>query len=161
MDFFLFLLFSLLAPPILVHRLRWLRFFWATHPSARFALCSCAMALSGRVARSTWTPITPRIAAVTRTAPQISRRCFITSTATQSVLARARASSKSVLTPARAFSISCTARASTQEAPNSQAYLNSGAIAGGRNLEDVKKVLVIGSGGLSIGQAGEFDYSGN
>lgn len=25
---------------------------------------------------------------------------------------------------------------------------------------DVKKVLVIGSGGLSIGQAGEFDYSG-
>jgi hypothetical protein len=27
-------------------------------------------------------------------------------------------------------------------------------------LEDVQKVLVIGSGGLSIGQAGEFDYSG-
>jgi len=26
---------------------------------------------------------------------------------------------------------------------------------------DVKKVLVLGSGGLSIGQAGEFDYSGN
>jgi len=26
--------------------------------------------------------------------------------------------------------------------------------------EDVKKVLVLGSGGLSIGQAGEFDYSG-
>ena len=25
---------------------------------------------------------------------------------------------------------------------------------------DVKKVLVIGSGGLTIGQAGEFDYSG-
>jgi len=25
---------------------------------------------------------------------------------------------------------------------------------------DVKKVLVIGSGGLAIGQAGEFDYSG-
>ena len=30
----------------------------------------------------------------------------------------------------------------------------------GKNLVDVKKVLVIGSGGLSIGQAGEFDYSG-
>lgn len=29
-----------------------------------------------------------------------------------------------------------------------------------RRLVDVKKVLVIGSGGLSIGQAGEFDYSG-
>ncbi|KAJ2113359.1 carbamoyl-phosphate synthase (glutamine-hydrolyzing) cpa2, partial [Coemansia sp. RSA 788] len=26
---------------------------------------------------------------------------------------------------------------------------------------DVKKVLVVGSGGLSIGQAGEFDYSGS
>lgn len=48
----------------------------------------------------------------------------------------------------------------TQEAPNAQAYLKSGAIAGARDLVDVKKVLVIGSGGLSIGQAGEFDYSG-
>jgi len=51
-------------------------------------------------------------------------------------------------------------RNATQEAPNAQAYLNSGAIAGARDLVDVKKVLVIGSGGLSIGQAGEFDYSG-
>lgn len=50
--------------------------------------------------------------------------------------------------------------ASSQEAPSAQAYLSSGVIAGGRNLVDVKKVLVIGSGGLSIGQAGEFDYSG-
>ena len=48
----------------------------------------------------------------------------------------------------------------TQEAPNAQAYLNSGVIAGARDLVDVKKVLVIGSGGLAIGQAGEFDYSG-
>jgi carbamoyl-phosphate synthase large subunit len=48
----------------------------------------------------------------------------------------------------------------TEEAPNAQAYLNSGAIAGARDLVDVKKVLVIGSGGLAIGQAGEFDYSG-
>ena len=30
-----------------------------------------------------------------------------------------------------------------------------------QNLVDVSKVLVIGSGGLSIGQAGEFDYSGS
>lgn len=28
-------------------------------------------------------------------------------------------------------------------------------------LVDVKKVVIVGSGGLSIGQAGEFDYSGN
>jgi carbamoyl-phosphate synthase/aspartate carbamoyltransferase len=27
--------------------------------------------------------------------------------------------------------------------------------------QDVRKVLVLGSGGLSIGQAGEFDYSGS
>jgi hypothetical protein len=62
----------------------------------------------------------------------------------------------------RLLSTSPTPRAAkaTQEAPNAQAYLNSGAIAGARDLVDVKKVLVIGSGGLAIGQAGEFDYSG-
>ena len=47
-----------------------------------------------------------------------------------------------------------------QEAPRPEAYLESGVIETGQNLVDVKKVLVIGSGGLSIGQAGEFDYSG-
>jgi carbamoyl-phosphate synthase large subunit len=50
--------------------------------------------------------------------------------------------------------------AAVQEAPKPEAYLQSGAIQTGKNLVDVKKVLVIGSGGLSIGQAGEFDYSG-
>jgi carbamoyl-phosphate synthase large subunit len=60
----------------------------------------------------------------------------------------------------RAFSKVSATWNQTQEAPNAQAYLNSGAIAGARNLVDVQKVLVIGSGGLSIGQAGEFDYSG-
>jgi hypothetical protein len=38
--------------------------------------------------------------------------------------------------------------------------LESGVVKGAANPVDVKKVLVIGSGGLSIGQAGEFDYSG-
>lgn len=52
------------------------------------------------------------------------------------------------------------ATSNAQVAPNSKAYLESGYIAGGQNLVDVKKVLVIGSGGLAIGQAGEFDYSG-
>ena len=47
-----------------------------------------------------------------------------------------------------------------QEAPSAQAYISSGILAGQKDLVDVKKVLVIGSGGLSIGQAGEFDYSG-
>lgn len=47
-----------------------------------------------------------------------------------------------------------------QEAPNAKAYINSGVIKPHQAV-DVKKVLVIGSGGLAIGQAGEFDYSGS
>lgn len=46
-----------------------------------------------------------------------------------------------------------------QSAPNPYAYLDSGVIKP-KEFVDVKKVLVIGSGGLAIGQAGEFDYSG-
>lgn len=47
-----------------------------------------------------------------------------------------------------------------QQAPNAKAYLDSGVIKPHQAV-DVKKVLVIGSGGLAIGQAGEFDYSGS
>lgn len=47
-----------------------------------------------------------------------------------------------------------------QEAPNPKAYIDSGVIKP-QQAVDVKKVLVIGSGGLAIGQAGEFDYSGS
>lgn len=47
----------------------------------------------------------------------------------------------------------------TQPAPNPKFYLDSGVIKP-EELADVKKVLVVGSGGLAIGQAGEFDYSG-
>lgn len=46
-----------------------------------------------------------------------------------------------------------------QPAPDPKAYLSSGVVKPKENV-DVKKVLVIGSGGLAIGQAGEFDYSG-
>lgn len=53
----------------------------------------------------------------------------------------------------------CLATAATQSAPNPQAYLESGVVKPKQSV-DVKKVLVIGSGGLAIGQAGEFDYSG-
>ena len=60
----------------------------------------------------------------------------------------------------RAFSTSLRSLAATQKAPSAESYLASGAVKGAGNLVDVKKVLVIGSGGLSIGQAGEFDYSG-
>ncbi|EFX00921.1 carbamoyl-phosphate large subunit [Grosmannia clavigera kw1407] len=47
-----------------------------------------------------------------------------------------------------------------QSVHNPRAYLESGVIKP-REHVDVKKVLVIGSGGLAIGQAGEFDYSGS
>ncbi|KAK3693829.1 hypothetical protein B0T22DRAFT_436978 [Podospora appendiculata] len=50
--------------------------------------------------------------------------------------------------------------AAAQNAPDPKAYLASGVIKP-REAIDVKKVLVIGSGGLAIGQAGEFDYSGS
>ncbi|KAK4158126.1 hypothetical protein C8A00DRAFT_39513 [Chaetomidium leptoderma] len=66
------------------------------------------------------------------------------------------------LTQKRLFSAS-TALASAgaaQPAPDPKAYLASGAIKPSEHI-DVKKVLVIGSGGLAIGQAGEFDYSGS
>ncbi|PGH18487.1 carbamoyl-phosphate synthase arginine-specific large chain [Polytolypa hystricis UAMH7299] len=62
----------------------------------------------------------------------------------------------------RPFSTSLKRLAATiDEAPNSKAYLASEAIKGSGQRVDVQKVLVIGSGGLSIGQAGEFDYSGS
>ncbi|KAI4144601.1 MAG: hypothetical protein L6R39_004110 [Caloplaca ligustica] len=62
---------------------------------------------------------------------------------------------------ARTLVSSATRRLTGQEAPSAQAYISSGILAGNKDLVDVKKVLVIGSGGLSIGQAGEFDYSGS
>lgn len=46
------------------------------------------------------------------------------------------------------------------ESTTGDSLFSSGIVRPGANLVDVKKVLVIGSGGLSIGQAGEFDYSG-
>ncbi|KAJ2905054.1 carbamoyl-phosphate synthase [Zalerion maritima] len=84
------------------------------------------------------------------------------------------ASGNSLASPSRPFSVATrrpapsTAAAAapspptpnSQVAPNPKAYLESGVIKP-RDLVDVKKVLVIGSGGLSIGQAGEFDYSGS
>jgi carbamoyl-phosphate synthase large subunit len=60
----------------------------------------------------------------------------------------------------RLFSSCPVRRDQSQTAPNAEAYIQSGVIKGAKNPVDVKKVLVIGSGGLSIGQAGEFDYSG-
>ncbi|KAK6196456.1 hypothetical protein LQW54_011504 [Pestalotiopsis sp. IQ-011] len=60
----------------------------------------------------------------------------------------------------RNFTASAACGAVAQEAPNPKAYIESGVIKP-KEIVDVKKVLVIGSGGLAIGQAGEFDYSGS
>lgn len=63
--------------------------------------------------------------------------------------------------PARAFSNSATLDATIDDPPSTKDYLAGSAFSTGKpQLVNVKKVLVIGSGGLSIGQAGEFDYSG-
>lgn len=62
--------------------------------------------------------------------------------------------------PKRCFSCSAIRSATPQEAHGSKITASYIASAGELELVDVKKVLVIGSGGLSIGQAGEFDYSG-
>lgn len=62
--------------------------------------------------------------------------------------------------PKRCFSCSAIRLATPQEAQGSKITAAYIASAGELELVDVKKVLVIGSGGLSIGQAGEFDYSG-
>lgn len=65
------------------------------------------------------------------------------------------------LSQKRLFSASAARAASgaAQPAPDPKAYLESGVIKPKEHV-DVKKVLVVGSGGLAIGQAGEFDYSG-
>jgi carbamoyl-phosphate synthase large subunit len=65
------------------------------------------------------------------------------------------------LSEKRLFTASAARAASgaAQPAPDPKAYLQSGVVKPKQHV-DVKKVLVIGSGGLAIGQAGEFDYSG-
>ena len=60
----------------------------------------------------------------------------------------------------RTISSSALRSATPQETQGSDITASYIASAGEIELVDVKKVLVIGSGGLSIGQAGEFDYSG-
>ncbi|KAI1263084.1 carbamoyl-phosphate synthase [Xylariaceae sp. FL1019] len=93
----------------------------------------------------------------------VPRRAFVAANARTpaSVLPSTRSS---VLSQNRSFTQTarcCAAGAAVaQQAPNPKAYLESGVIKP-KELVNVKKVLVIGSGGLAIGQAGEFDYSGS
>lgn len=67
----------------------------------------------------------------------------------------ARLSQKRLLSASRVLA----SAGAAQPAPDPKAYLSSGVVKP-KEIVDVKKVLVIGSGGLAIGQAGEFDYSG-
>ena len=73
---------------------------------------------------------------------------------TQTDFPGARLSQKRLFSAARA-----NAAGIAQQAPDPKAYFASGVVKPKEHI-DVKKVLVIGSGGLAIGQAGEFDYSG-
>lgn len=94
--------------------------------------------------------------------PSIGGRNFTTVRSTPRCLyPKTQAVTSKNAQPIRFFSVSVTRRDQSQTAPNAKAYLDSGVIKGAKNPVDVKKVLVIGSGGLSIGQAGEFDYSGS
>ncbi|KAK3996818.1 hypothetical protein QBC44DRAFT_339021 [Cladorrhinum sp. PSN332] len=87
----------------------------------------------------------------------------LTSADAQNALFRTQAESPLVqLAQKRLFSRSarCASAGVSQTAPNTKAYIQSGVVKP-KEFVDVKKVLVIGSGGLAIGQAGEFDYSGS
>lgn len=95
--------------------------------------------------------------------PALSLRAFSSNSSvrsTASALRLQKVPSSARSQQLRSFSSSLRRLAEAQKTPSAESYLASGVVKPGSNLVDVKKVLVIGSGGLSIGQAGEFDYSG-
>jgi hypothetical protein len=113
-----------------------------------------AMALSSRFASRT-SSLLRQVKA-----PASTSRTFTTRSSARCLYAKTQAPAGKHVRYTRLFSSSTVRRNQTQTAPNAKAYLESGVIKGAANPVNVKKVLVIGSGGLSIGQAGEFDYSG-
>ena len=92
--------------------------------------------------------------------PASPARTFTTRASTTCLYTKTQAPTGKHTRQVRLFSGSTARRNQTQTAPSAKAYLESGVVKGAANPVNVKKVLVIGSGGLSIGQAGEFDYSG-
>lgn len=123
------------------------------------------MALPARCARLSSSLLRQRCLAETRPAT-LALRSYSTQTAARSTASGLRLQQKlpSPYRPQqlRAFSSSLRRLASEAEnPPSSKAYFASGVVKDSDNIVDVKKVLVIGSGGLAIGQAGEFDYSGS
>ncbi|KAI0594329.1 putative carbamoyl-phosphate synthase arginine-specific large chain [Biscogniauxia sp. FL1348] len=114
--------------------------------------------LAGRVAGRA-----PALLRQGRYLPRVLPRRQFTATAVRAPTQLLASSSSFAFTQKRTFAATAAcanAAATAQEAPNPKAYLESGVIKP-RDVVDVKKVLVIGSGGLAIGQAGEFDYSGS
>lgn len=116
------------------------------------------MAMSGRLSARTAGVLRQRF--VTSAPTAIPRRPISSVSSTKSLLSKTRLPPSSQLYQLRLFSTSNVSKEQQIEAPNAEAYLASGVVNKVENRVDVKKVLVIGSGGLSIGQAGEFDYSG-
>jgi carbamoyl-phosphate synthase large subunit len=113
------------------------------------------MALSGRLTGRTSTLFRQCRAATS------TPRSFSTRTSTRSLLSKVqRPAAKSAQYQIRLFSSSIPRADQKEASPSAKAYLESGVVKKAANPVDLKKVLVIGSGGLSIGQAGEFDYSG-
>ncbi|KAH0563339.1 argininosuccinate lyase [Trichoglossum hirsutum] len=113
------------------------------------------MVLSGRIAGRASSLLRQHLQ------PASSLRCFAAPTWVHVSHVRLQTCAGAQWRQLRGFSRTAALKTKSQEAPSAQAYLASGAIASGKNLVDVSKVLVVGSGGLSIGQAGEFDYSGS
>ncbi|TQV95695.1 carbamoyl-phosphate synthase, mitochondrial precursor [Cordyceps javanica] len=114
-------------------------------------------------------PLSVPVAALARRAPALLRhgrrvpqtlaaRSFTSAAVNSSARQSIRLQQAKRWTPTTA--VRCYSAGVSQEAPNPKAYLESGVIKPQQTV-DVKKVLVIGSGGLAIGQAGEFDYSGS
>jgi carbamoyl-phosphate synthase large subunit len=111
------------------------------------------MALSSRFAARS----SPLLRQIRSPAPT---RAFTTRASTRCLYAKSQVQSGKNARYVRLFSSSSIRKDQTQTAPSAKAYLESGVVKVAANPVNVKKVLVIGSGGLSIGQAGEFDYSG-
>lgn len=114
------------------------------------------MALSGRFAGRTSTLLRQ---CTTRACP--SSRAFTARTSAKFYLSKPQLQTSRNAHYVRLFSSSSVRKVQTTNAPSAKAYIESGVVKTAANPVEVKKVLVIGSGGLSIGQAGEFDYSGS
>ena len=120
------------------------------------------MVLATRCGQATSALLRQRCLAESRRSA-LALRPFSSQTTAHSTASSLRLKTPSPWRPQQLRSFSSALRRLASEssnAPSAESYLASGIVKPGSKLVDVKKVLVIGSGGLSIGQAGEFDYSG-